>query len=655
MSFSVYINDERLDLKANVGIGLTFQVGSILNPSTRAGNLSNRFTVPKTQNNTRILGNLLNINSSTEIPYKRSSAKVVQNGVEIFTDGFAIVEGLSKMYSVTVYSGNVSFFDLIKGKNISDLIFGSTHFSITPIIETFDGSKDFIYPIVDWGLGVDLLDNTNTQNIDALFPLLFVESIMNKMLDDIGYTLGGTFKDKEFYSRLLLGINKFGFSKEVAEATSGKVDTPTLIDTTLDGDPINTPANYVDFPIVYNNNTAWQKYSILSNEFVPDNTFKGLFQLDVSGTLKNLQGTPSASTWAFIKTELLEDGVVIYSEISPPLYMLDSGAIKYYDVLFYEDNLTAFKGKSYTVNLSVFIRTPGATIDAARFTVNESIFRFTANQEIRYLADIEPSTFYDYKQDDFLKSLMNMYSLTIQTDNTQKILYLNSLNDVTENIDKAIDWSDIVNPAKTITVKYKLGSYAQENNLSYKADDDVDGDFANGTILVDNTNLSESKDLITVNTVAVNDTRRVVNSHTPKIPIQEEIGKPFDKKNTRFLLLDSKNQTVNFKTSTVEVDYATANTDIPFCYFRNTEKDDNLDFPSLIDTHYSTLVGMLDQVKFVSAYFRLKEIDIANLDFGIPIFLDVHNAEVHINGYFYINKISNFKENSSTKVDLIRL
>ena len=121
MGLEVYINGELIELQPNINIGLTYQVGSILNLSGRSGNLSNKFTVPKTQNNTRILGTILNINAGTNIPYQRNSGKIVQNGLELFPDGLAIVESSGSSYSLTIYSGNVSFFDLIKGRNINEL------------------------------------------------------------------------------------------------------------------------------------------------------------------------------------------------------------------------------------------------------------------------------------------------------------------------------------------------------------------------------------------------------------------------------------------------------------------------------------------------------------------------------------------------------
>lgn len=650
MSLQVYINDERLELKPNVGIGLTFQVGSILNPSARSGNLSNSFKVSKTQNNTRILGNLLNVNSNTNIPYQRNTAKVVQNGVEIFPDGFAVVEGLAKEYSVTVYSGNVSFFDLIKGRNINALPFVGTKMLMTEMTNTFNGTDDYIYPIVDYGLGTDLLDNTDTQNIDALFPLLFVKSIFDKILASVGYTLQGTFKDTDIYSRLLLGINKFGYTKEVSAATSGQVTTPVVINQNVNGSL--SPGVSTTFDIDYTNNNSWSVFDLVLDEYKPDNTFEGTFQLECVGTLENL--SPSGGIDVRVFGEVYEDGVLILSDntnlIEPP----NLSTLPYNVGLFFT-GITAFKNKEYTAKVRVRVtNTVGVSNPSCNFTLDTSYFRFTATENIRFTADILPATFYNFDQDKLIKNIANMYSLIIQTDNTRKILYLNPLNDVKANIGTAKDWSNIIDLSKTVSVNYKLGNYAQENNLNYKEDDDVIGEFANGSILVNDTTLADSIDLMTLDFVAAESGSRVVNQHTPTIPIQTSVGVAFDKKSPRILLLDSKDTTVNF-TSTVNGDTITKNTNIPFCYFSNSNKLDNLDFPSLIDSNYSGLESMLDKAKFVSAYFLLKEIDIANLDFTTPIFLDVHTPEINISDYFYINKISNFKENSSTKVDLIRI
>ncbi len=180
------------------------------------------------------------------------------------------------------------------------------------------------------------------------------------------------------------------------------------------------------------------------------------------------------------------------------------------------------------------------------------------------------------------------------------------------------------------------------------------GEFADSSFTIDDKILEPEKDIITLNSVAVESGLRVVNEETPTIPLSTYLSEAFDKKSPRFLLLDEKNKTVNF-VNTINGDTATVSNDIPFCYFSQRLRTDSLDWTNLLAENYDTLLGMLDQTKLVSAYFLLDGNDVANFDFTIPIYLDVHTPQVNINGYFYVNKISNFQKNRATKVDLIRL
>jgi len=644
MALEVYINDERIELKANVGIGLTFQVGSVLNPSRRAGNLSNAFSVPKTKNNTRILGNLSNINSNTNIPYERNSGKIKQDGVEIISDGFVLVESIDKEYKVTIYSGNSSFFDLIKGKNVSDLDFGTHQFIMGTITASFGGGQDYIYPIIDYGNGVELLDNTDTQNINALLPALFVKSIFEKIVDAVGYTLKGSFIESDSYDRLLLTPNQFGYSKEVVDATSFIAYNLTTVDVDLDG--ALSPGITYNYPLDFTTSTR-PIYDVATDEFIPDNTYIGNFEFVASGTFDGYE----VPTNLRITIDILKDGVSILTETG--LWTGVSGP-DVWSLRINEFNYIVYKNAVYTAEVTAIVTTGSATLPTLNFTIDTGFFKYYALSDIRYTADVTLSDFYNLKQEDLIKDIINMYSLVIQTDDLKKEFSINSLNDLQDNIINANDWSGKIDLSKTPGVKFRFGSYGQENFMRYKEDDDVVGEFADSSFLVDDKNLEEAKDLVTLKSSAVNNSVRVVNHDTPTIPFSTYISETFDKKNSRLVLLDSQNFTVNFE-NTVNSDTSTISTNIPFCYFQKYNTSDSLDWTNLLSENYSTLIAMQDNFKMISASFLLKETDIANLDFTIPVFLDVHTPEININGYFYINKISNFKKGRSTKVDLIRL
>jgi hypothetical protein len=97
-------------------------------------------------------------------------------------------------------------------------------------------------------------------------------------------------------------------------------------------------------------------------------------------------------------------------------------------------------------------------------------------------------------------------------------------------------------------------------------------------------------------------------------------------------------------------------TDAPVCYFIDPARTISLGFNrDLITNHYKAVSAILQKYKELSALFKLSAVDISELDFLIPIYIDIHTAKHDINGYFYLNKVSNYKGGSLTQCNLIRL
>lgn len=1047
MARQLYINDKIIDLKDDKSIGLTFQIGSVLNPGNRAGNNTNKFDAPPTKNNNEIFESLQNINSNTNFPYQKNSAKYIQNGVELISDGFGVVESTQNGYKLAVYSGNTSFFDLIKGRNVNELDWSdSVHdFDIPTIISSFTNNAPYIYAMVDWGDGVQLLNNTQLQNSDALMPVLRISEVLERMAAFAGYELKGTFLDTDQYSRLILGPNQFGYLDDAIAETTGFVDdvTPGAGSATVLSVCKSTGANdIINIPLVYQNIQGQSFDPIVGRIFTPNNFYLGSFDLNAQGTFdgyipvrgetiasngkkdykqcnindshvsyianrpsqaeqliflydiednSTLQltanGTGGSSgglcsmtedTGGYVAWSVVVAGqtdvvlyeiatattTVIYTNLSgtnPVTYLkvyngkvvwydpATGGGLKMYDIatattktastvltiqpdeidhngdyLAYVDPATndvklfeytpastvviknqgagsgvttlhvvgnyvtfwddvndrfesykistaalvaalidgteaikgsartatavAFAGQNdqlyyydlitdtltttpendsevvsddnismnddnvaYTANnfddvsyyniagnsvtniessadnkdfvligksnvvayhigplgssdiirqyditgaaffaniadvntvvcfkkaqdndrmvftndeglssspldrisvlnpiidpvevdLKLVIKEDGVIvysqvvqqlspfstsfnmsvntgtvyvksgsnyeaelfIEADRdetidynleYTLTKSSYSFSASRVIPYNAELDMKNFYNKPLEEVLLDVLNQYSLTIQTDDLTKQVFLTPLDDLIKNQSKAPDWSEKVSFRKVPSTKYQIGQYAQVNNLIYNEDEDVPADTGKGSFDIDDTKLPQEKDIIKVSAAAVVADLRVVNEHTPTIPLATENGGYFTKKKSRILLLDQFDKTVDFKnTRTSATGQATV--DIPFCYFNKSGKTDNLDFQSLISQNYNVLLGMMDKVKFIQAGIRLSELDILNLDFTVPIYLDVHNPRFHANGYFYVNKITNFKENVTTPVQLIRL
>lgn len=352
-----------------------------------------------------------------------------------------------------------------------------------------------------------------------------------------------------------------------------------------------------------------------------------------------------------IKLLVKENGIVVASdtETITATQTNQSYFLSISDTLFYADN-----GKTYSFELIEDSLRDNTILYWTTTTVTSAGFSFAPSNRLPYGATIDLATLFDTQQTDVLRDIMNQYCLVIQTNDLTKQVFLNSLDDLQTNLSKAKNWSNKIDLSKTPVIKYRFDSYGQVNKLRYADDEDVVAETGNGSFNIVDYNLQPEKTIIQLKFAGVTNSLRIENEHTPTIPLFTSLNSYFDGKKSRVVLLDDEvTKTVNWS-NTINSDTGQS-TVLPICYFQKDGKTDNLDFNSLISANYTVLTGMMNQSKFVSAYFKLNAVDIANLDFTVPVYLDVHDENIHINGYFYINKISNFKADNVTKVDLIRL
>ena len=92
---------------------------------------------------------------------------------------------------------------------------------------------------------------------------------------------------------------------------------------------------------------------------------------------------------------------------------------------------------------------------------------------------------------------------------------------------------------------------------------------------------------------------------------------------------------------------------IPFCWFVKTpyipEVDSysynlsygDVEFPNVTDNnlkedYIQDFEDVLNNMKYLKAYFKIDETDMVNLDFLIPVYID------RFKSYFYINKVNNY-------------
>src|SRR3990172_1881987 len=151
MSAELYIDGKIVDMGTDK-IGITLQVNDLFELKDRQANRSNQFSVPMTDNNKTIYGNIETVNSATDKPYKKLSAKYLEDGVEIIQNGYCKFEEAGDNYKQTIYSGIVDFFSQLDGLEMSDLDLSDLDHDWTTanIISSRSNTEGYIYPLADW-------------------------------------------------------------------------------------------------------------------------------------------------------------------------------------------------------------------------------------------------------------------------------------------------------------------------------------------------------------------------------------------------------------------------------------------------------------------------------------------------------------------------
>jgi hypothetical protein len=273
--------------------------------------------------------------------------------------------------------------------------------------------------------------------------------------------------------------------------------------------------------------------------------------------------------------------------------------------------------------------------------------------------------FPDMSQKDLLKDVFQRFGIMCQTDVYNKTINFASLKDIINNIPVANDWTlKCIDQGKQLN--YKLGSYAQVNNMEYQTDPNIlPLKFGWDRLLINDQTLSTVPTDLIVSKFGPSFNRPYIGGTIAQIAMIDPTSgtNNFTVSVAPRILVDQKlnlngTQTVNFTDGTTTIP---VNDVISVPYFYKPDGDYNLcwcdmlstetttSLPGLKTQYYSDLQRILQNTKVLVRYFLLTPRDIAELDLLVPIYLQQHNA------YFYINKIDAWRKGQPCKVELVRI
>lgn len=661
MALDLFINDKRCDLPLGTVIAMSYTNNFIAEAIAPSGSSSNQFNLPKTQRNSDIFESADSMNSDTDVPYRKLSVRLLQNGRELISDGFAIVNESSNFYKVVVYGGNLDFFESIKGKRLRDIDFSDLDhvWNFINVRDSRSNNSGFIYPIIDWSEDAAFMDDVSTT-VDprTMYHAIFVHTIMDRIFSEAGFTkTGDILTDNDTYKKLIVPIVDSIQSQalkadreviSVLQGGAGQLQRQLITGSSFFDQIIFTPLLLTrDLQDIYQFHIF---YPALPTEFgnLSTNAYKapvtGSYSIKFTGQhrqTENIFFKVSLQVWVVKpsgKRTIIADREVTISQVFFNIdtkFNMNEG-----DFL----TLVIVSGGTFPVSSIsyVFIIDP-----------RWEIVPLTAKNIYNTLisaGDNMP----DMSQTDFVKSIARIFGIIFQTDSFSKEVEFRQFKDIYSNIPKAVDWTeklDTNNTNKQPVISYHPKGYAQRNLFQWtnEVSQTLPKELGEGVIEIADETLTDEKTLIKIPFSATEIDKRLQGLDVPVIRFLK-LGLPVRSIRPRILILETSpgfTVSINYNDT---IDASAQSTRIPLCYFQLDNKNFNLGFDnSLISDNYNDFKFFLDKFKELKAFYLIDENDISDLDFFVPIYDDNYKH------YFFISKLNKFIEGRSTEAILIRL
>lgn len=229
--YELFIEGQKADINDQISIQLTFAIDDINNFASRDTSFSKQIVLPGTAANHSIFGHIYEMGSRNPVspgqPNIGSVFNVAQTSrAELRLNGLLVVRGIFRLtgivkngdmveYEGALFGELSGFMSQISNKKLDDLDFSEydhdwTHNNITASWDNTPGSGYF-YPLIDYGLFREdaVLSGLNDDyDIGTFRPAFYVKEYIDKMFEAAGFTYESTFFNTDYFKRLIIPHNK---------------------------------------------------------------------------------------------------------------------------------------------------------------------------------------------------------------------------------------------------------------------------------------------------------------------------------------------------------------------------------------------------------------------------------------------------------------
>lgn len=565
---------------------------------------SNSFTInlPKSPNNSRIFGAPMNSNA----PYRKWNAQLFVNGVAVVDAAYLVILSVGENYEVALYWGVVTELLALKEsdktlRDINEVLriqYGGTNWWTSYADgEKEDGSytDDIIYYAYDSGVG-NLRNMANLRGSYADLPFVRASWLWEQIVKD--NNLNVSLSDNDMEKMQMLGVPFLTRDRVVQQTTfvaqflktniiDRREDYGATVFQLLEAPEANSVFTFVNVEIPMTIGGKTQYFTATAYKALTKHTctFKVWVKLGWSVCWIKLLHY-DGSTWNEIKS-------------TGERFNQWTGFTMQYEV------------KAGDM-VSIFVRGSklgGLKLEAASLTVipqaGETVAEFGAKIDTR-------KNLPEIKQIDFIKAMCQMQGWWTTLINGT--IHIQSYDTIYDN--EPLDWSrKLVGSGDGDAEKttFTINDYAQENILRYKEDKTTEVD-ASGALVVEDATLDKKKDMLTL----------------PFAASEGDIIPRLKWKNDNPNSGEVEEQKVEPRIMNLPPTFS------------------GLSFAELLKSRYGSLQRIIRKPIVIEEKINLSEIDVKNLDYRKPVYLQKYGA------MFAIDKVQ-WSEGEASSVTLVML
>lgn len=672
MQDGLYLNDTWV---AEVDAPLTFQGFDLNEPDSRKASFSNTFTLPDSLLLRDLTQNAEQVDAGGVHPYRQLPAYLVAEGEVIFR-GVAEFVSFQAGWKVNLLDGLISFFDAIKDKKLSDLDLSRYDhtWSLDSMSSSASATDGITYPAIDYGT----LDGAIFA-YDSLFPAVYVKTLFGEIAKEAGYRLVGDWLNDPLLARLALpfvGADAIAHDEDWKNDRTARV---TVTGSTDYGDSVNHIIPFsVDGAGLSGQWTDGKQdnFKPERNAYVCDTDMRVRVQAYRSFKTTVIVGTVEASL------SVEKNGVRIHEETFEGVGLYNQLNVKT-DVLQINTEINCKAGDELRVRFMF----GGKTLFSKYFV---TLVESPDNTWASFIPDptVQPGDTWpvaknlpDLSCSDLVLSLAKIMSATYDVDDSRKTVRLIPLDNVVDNIPNAQDWSVNVDESNEPELLVQLDPYGRKNWCRWKEQDEkTNKGYGDGAILCDTVNLPAETELFELPLMACLPSDNILPGYGRPVLIKtrtvrksgEEVT--IDKNDTtaRFVLIEpTMPVTVQTKVMSSEGTIQNKSVTLSGCWFgvrpaglQTGSNAFSLVFSpvssqqtevTLLTRYFKALKRILRRPRQLTLSFYLQPADVANMSLYQPVRLQkVRAGSLDLNdGYYYLNKLANYRPGTSCPAMLI--